>query len=233
LLQGKAMKEFFITGTDTDAGKTHVTSLLLKLLAQHKKKAIGYKPLAAGSEMAFDQLVNADALMLMESATVSAKYDVVNPFTFAPPIAPHIAAEQAAVTINVNKLTAAYKTVKQQGADYLLTEGAGGWALPINNTEYLYDWVKAEKLPVIIVVGMKLGCLNHALLTAAHIQSLGINCIGWIANQVDEHMDEYQANLDSLKARLPFPILAISPYSEQTPKLQIYKTLLENLSINP
>lgn len=225
------MKEFFITGTDTDAGKTHVTSLLLKLLAQHKKNAIGFKPLAAGCEMAFDQLVNADALMLMESATVSAKYDLINPFAFAPPIAPHIAAEQVGITITLDKLSAAYSTLKQQGADYHLTEGAGGWALPINNTDYLYDWVKAEQLPVILVVGMKLGCLNHALLTAAHMQSLGINCVGWIANQVDPNMDEYQANLDSLKARLPFPILAISPYSEQTPKLQIYKTLLNTLNI--
>lgn len=226
------MKEFFITGTDTDAGKTHVTSLLLKLLAQHKKNAIGFKPLAAGCEMAFDQLVNADALMLMESATVSAKYDVINPFAFAPPIAPHIAAEQVGVTITLDKLSAAYSTLKQQGADYHLTEGAGGWALPINNTDYLYEWVKAEQLPVILVVGMKLGCLNHALLTAAHMQSLGINCVGWIANQVDPNMDEYQANLDSLKERLPFPILAISPYSEQTPKLQIYKTLLNTLDLN-
>lgn len=225
------MKEFFITGTDTDAGKTHVTSLLLKLLAQHKKNAIGFKPLAAGCEMAFDQLVNADALMLMESATVSAKYDVINPFAFAPPIAPHIAAEQVGVTITLDKLSTAYSTLKQQGADYHLTEGAGGWALPINNTDYLYDWVKAEQLPVILVVGMKLGCLNHALLTAAHMQSLGINCVGWIANQVDPNMDEYQANLDSLKARLPFPILAISPYSEQIPKLQIYKTLLNTFNI--
>lgn len=225
------MKEFFITGTDTDAGKTHVTSLLLKLLAQHKKNAIGFKPLAAGCEMAFEQLVNADALMLMESATVSAKYDVINPFAFAPPIAPHIAAEQVGVTITLDKLSTAYSTLKQQGADYHLTEGAGGWALPINNTDYLYDWVKDEQLPVILVVGMKLGCLNHALLTAAHMQSLGINCVGWIANQVDPNMDEYQANLDSLKARLPFPILAISPYSEQTPKLQIYKTLLNTLNI--
>ena len=225
------MKEFFITGTDTDAGKTHVTSLLLKLLAQHKKNAIGFKPLAAGCEMAFDQLVNADALMLMESATVSAKYDVINPFAFAPPIAPHIAAEQVGVNITLDKLSTAYSTLKQQGADYHLTEGAGGWALPINNTDYLYDWVKAEQLPVILVVGMKLGCLNHALLTAAHMQSLGINCVGWIANQVDPNMDEYQANLDSLKARLPFPILAISPYSEQTPKLQIYKTLLNTLNL--
>ncbi|MGS0535784.1 dethiobiotin synthase [Pseudoalteromonas sp. SaAl2] len=226
------MKQFFITGTDTDAGKTHVTSLLLKLLAQHKKNAIGFKPLAAGCEMAFDQLVNADALMLMESATVSAKYDVINPFAFAPPIAPHIAAEQVGVTITLDKLSSAYTTLKQQGAEYLLTEGAGGWALPINDTHYLYDWVKAEQLPVILVVGMKLGCLNHALLTAAHMQSLGINCVGWVANQVDPTMDQYQANLDSLKARLPFPILAICPYSEQTPKLQIYKTLLNTLSLN-
>ncbi|OUS72333.1 dethiobiotin synthase [Pseudoalteromonas sp. A601] len=226
------MKQFFITGTDTDAGKTHVTSLLLKLLAQHKKNAIGFKPLAAGCEMAFDQLVNADALMLMESATVSAKYDVINPFAFVPPIAPHIAAEQVGATITLDKLSSAYTTLKQQGAEYLLTEGAGGWALPINDTHYLYDWVKAEQLPVILVVGMKLGCLNHALLTAAHMQSLGINCVGWIANQVDPTMDEYQANLDSLKIRLPFPILAISPYSEQTPKLQIYKTLLNTLSLN-
>jgi dethiobiotin synthetase len=162
------MNQFFITGTDTDAGKTHVTSLLLKLLAQHKKRAIGFKPIASGCEMAFEQLVNADALMLMESATVSAKYDIINPFAFAPPIAPHIAAEQAGINITVEKLSMAYQHVKQQGADYLLTEGAGGWALPINNNEYLYDWVKAEQLPVILVVGMKLGCINHALLTAAH-----------------------------------------------------------------
>jgi len=227
------MNQFFITGTDTDAGKTHVTSLLLKLLAQHKKRAIGFKPIASGCEMAFEQLVNADALMLMESATVSAKYDIINPFAFAPPIAPHIAAEQAGINITVEKLSMAYQHVKQQGADYLLTEGAGGWALPINNNEYLYDWVKAEQLPVILVVGMKLGCINHALLTAAHMQSLGINCVGWIANQVDATMGEFQANLDSLKTRLPFPLLAISPYTEQTPKLQIYKTLLEILSINP
>ncbi|WP_288987468.1 dethiobiotin synthase [uncultured Pseudoalteromonas sp.] len=227
------MNQFFITGTDTDAGKTHVTSLLLKLLAQHKKRAIGFKPIASGCEMAFEQLVNADALMIMESATVSAKYDIINPFAFAPPIAPHIAAEQAGINITVEKLSMAYQHVKQQGADYLLTEGAGGWALPINNNEYLYDWVKAEQLPVILVVGMKLGCINHALLTAAHMQSLGINCVGWIANQVDANMDEFQANLDSLKTRLPFPLLAISPYTEQAPKLQIYKTLLEILSINP
>jgi dethiobiotin synthetase len=226
------MKEFFITGTDTDAGKTHVTSLLLKLLVQHKKQAIGFKPLASGCEMAFEQLVNPDALVLMQSANVSANYEVINPFAFAPAIAPHIAAEQAGINITLDKLSRAYSTVKQQGADYVLTEGAGGWALPINHHDYLYDWIKVQQLPVILVVGIKLGCINHALLTAAHMQSLGINCVGWIANQVDPNMDEYQANIDSLKARLPFPILAISPYKEHTPKLQIYKSLLENFSLN-
>ncbi|MCQ8876744.1 dethiobiotin synthase [Pseudoalteromonas shioyasakiensis] len=226
------MKEFFITGTDTDAGKTHVTSLLLKLLAQHKKRAMGFKPIASGCEMAFDQLVNADALILMESATVSAKYDIINPFSFAPAIAPHIAAQKVGTTLSVANISAAYQQTKLQGSDYILTEGAGGWALPLNDSEYLYDWVKAEQLPVILVVGMKLGCINHALLTAAHMQSMGVNCIGWIANQIDDEMDEYQANLESLKQRLPFPLLAISPYTEQTPKLQIYKSLLAALSIN-
>ncbi len=226
------MKEFFITGTDTDAGKTHVTSLLLKLLAQHKKRAMGFKPIASGCEMAFDQLVNADALILMESATVSAKYEIINPFSFAPAIAPHIAAQKVGTTLSVANISAAYQQTKLQGSDYILTEGAGGWALPLNDSEYLYDWVKAEQLPVILVVGMKLGCINHALLTAAHMQNMGVNCIGWIANQVDDEMDEYQANLESLKQRLPFPLLALSPYTEQTPKLQIYKSLLAALSIN-
>lgn len=225
------MKEFFITGTDTDAGKTHVTSLLLKLLAQYKKKAIGYKPIASGCEMAFGQLVNDDALMLMESATVNAKYDVINPYAFEPAIAPHIAANQVGVTLTLDNLTTAYAQIQLQGADYILTEGAGGWALPINQTDYLYDWVKLQKLPVILVVGMKLGCINHALLTAAHMHSLGVNCVGWVANQVDPDMAQYQANLESLKMRLPFPLLAMCPYTQQTAKLQIYKRLLEVLSL--
>ncbi|MBQ4832401.1 dethiobiotin synthase [Pseudoalteromonas sp. MMG010] len=225
------MKEIFITATDTDAGKTHVTSLLLKLLAQHNKRAIGYKPIAAGCEIAFDQLVNADALMLMESASVSAKYDIVNPFAFAPAIAPHIAAKQSGQSITQAKLADAYKNVHKQKPDYILTEGAGGWALPISSTDYLYNWVKSENLDVILVVGMKLGCLNHAILTAEHIKAQGVNCIGWIANEIDPNMLNYQDNLDTLKQVLPFPILAISPYSETTPKLKIYKTLLENLAI--
>ncbi|EWH07109.1 dethiobiotin synthetase [Pseudoalteromonas lipolytica SCSIO 04301] len=227
------MKEFFITGTDTDAGKTHVTSLLLKLLAQHKRRAVGYKPIAAGAEMAFGELVNEDALTLMESSSVGAKYTIVNPFTYEPPIAPHIAAAKVGDRLTFEKLDSAYENVKALNTDYILTEGAGGWCLPINETDLLSDWVKQQNLNVILVVGMKLGCLNHALLTAAHFKASGVNCVGWIANHVDPTMQEQEANLQTLKNTLPFPLLGITPYTEKTPKLNIYKTLLEILSIHP
>ncbi|MCQ8881481.1 dethiobiotin synthase [Pseudoalteromonas shioyasakiensis] len=227
------MKEFFITGTDTDAGKTHVTSLLLNLLAQHKQRAVGFKPIAAGAEEAFGQLVNDDALTLMESSSIGVKYNIVNPFTYEPPIAPHIAAAQVGDRLTFDKLDAAYANVKALNTDYILTEGAGGWCLPINETDLLCDWVKSQDLHVILVVGLKLGCLNHALLTASHFKALGVNCVGWIANHVDPNMREQDANLETLKSTLPFPLLAISPYTDSTPKLKIYKTLLEILSINP
>ncbi|WP_404340113.1 dethiobiotin synthase [Pseudoalteromonas mariniglutinosa] len=227
------MKEFFVTGTDTDVGKTHVTSLFLKLLAQNKKQAVGFKPIAAGAQMAFGELVNDDALTLMESSTVSAKYSVINPFTYAPPIAPHIAAQQVGGQITLAKLSEAYETIKALPTDYILTEGAGGWCLPINEQDLLSDWVKLQNIPVILVVGMKLGCLNHALLTAAHFKNMGISCVGWVANQIDPTMSEYETNIDTLKKQLDFPLLAISPYSESTAKLKIYQSLLDLLAIRP
>lgn len=221
------MKQFFVTATDTDAGKTHVTSLLLKLAVQHKKKAAGFKPIAAGAEEAFGRLVNTDALTLIESGNTNVLYEQVNPFIFAPPIAPHIAAAQQGEHISVSKLRSAYDEFKSCGADILITEGAGGWLLPINDTELLSDWVLAEQLPVILVVGMKLGCLNHALLTMEVLAHQGLHVAGWIANQVDPQMQEYDANLATLKARLPAPFLGESPYTEHTPKLKIHRALME------
>ena len=225
------MNSFFITGTDTEVGKTYITSLLLKLIGQYQHKALGFKPIAAGAEMAFDQLVNEDALTLLESSNVNAPYALVNPFVFKEPIAPHIAAQLNNTTINVTGLSAAYRAIKAIDSDYLLVEGAGGWALPINNEEYLYDFVVKERLPVILVVGMKLGCLNHALLTAAHMQQLGVNCIGWIANHVDSAMLMQQENINSLKQRLPMPLLAIAPFNNEKPTLQIYDSLITQLGL--
>ncbi|WP_105199081.1 MULTISPECIES: dethiobiotin synthase [unclassified Pseudoalteromonas] len=225
------MKQFFITATDTDAGKTHVTSLLLKLAVQHKRKALGFKPIAAGAEQAFGRLVNTDALTLIESGNTQALYEQVNPFIYEPPIAPHIAAAQQGEQITLAKLNKAYEEISALDADILLTEGAGGWLLPINDQELLSDWVVAAKLPVILVVGMKLGCLNHALLTMASLQQQGVEVAGWIANQVDPDMAEYDANLATLKARMPVPMLAESPYTEGTPKLRIHGTLLDVLAL--
>lgn len=225
------MKSFFITATDTDAGKTHVTSLLLKLAVQHKKRALGFKPISAGCEEAFGQLVNTDALTLIESGNTQALYEQVNPFAFEPPIAPHIAAKQAGVELTFDKLDEALKEVQTLDADLLMCEGAGGWLLPINDKDLLSDWVVNNELNVILVVGMKLGCLNHALLTMASLKAQGANVVGWIANQVDPEMAEFEANLATLEARLDVPLLAKSPYSEGKPKLQIYSSLLQLLEI--
>lgn len=219
------MKSFFITGTDTEVGKTHVTSLLLKYLAHKQKRAFGFKPIAAGAEMAFGQAVNTDALLLMESATVHAHYEKVNPFCFMSPVAPHIAAKRENATLDITKLNSAFEDVKALDAEFNLVEGAGGWMIPLNDTQYYSDWVRQAQLPVILVVGMKLGCLNHALLTLKAIEHSGAECVGWVANQVDPDMLEYDLNLETLKTHLNVPFLAESPYTEEKPKLKVQPAL--------
>ena len=226
------MNALFITGTDTEVGKTHVTCLLLKFLTQHKRSAIGFKPIAAGAELAFGQLVNEDALNIMESSNIHAKYNLINPLCFEPPIAPHIAAKKINKKITQIELNHHYKEILNIGADYTIIEGAGGWSLPINDEEYLSDWVKAREIPVILVVGMKLGCLNHTLLTYQALEAQGIKCLGWIANEIDPNMSEFDANLESLKQRLDAPLLAIAPFSKSKAKLKIYKSLTDLFGID-
>ncbi|MCF2859540.1 dethiobiotin synthase [Pseudoalteromonas sp. SMS1] len=225
------MSQFFITGTDTEVGKTYVTSLLLKYLVSKKKKALGFKPIAAGAEEAFGELVNEDALTLMEAANVHGTYEQINPFCFAPPIAPHIAAQRVNVHIAKQDLTNKLAEVSTLGAEFTLVEGAGGWALPINDTEFLSSWVAEQNLPVILVVGMKLGCLNHAFLTLQAIEATGAKCVGWIANQIDPNMAEFDANLDTLKQRLNSPLLAVTPYSEDKAKMQVHPALNSLLGV--
>lgn len=232
------MNHYFITGTDTDVGKTFITSLLMKFIKQHKHQVLGFKPIAAGAEYAFDELVNEDALTLLESGNVSVPYKLINPYIYEQPIAPHIAAKLSNEKISVSGLNSAYSKISKeiQKVGYLITEGAGGWALPINDEEYLYDWVKEKDMPVILVVGLKLGCLNHALLTQAHMKALGVNCIGWVANHIDPNMDVQQENVDALKQRLTMPLLAVAPFhnedSHAKPKLQIYKALKNVLNLD-
>ncbi|KZN45752.1 dethiobiotin synthase [Pseudoalteromonas luteoviolacea] len=225
------MSQFFITGTDTEVGKTYVTSLLLKYLVSKKKKALGFKPIAAGAEEAFGELVNEDALTLMEAANVHGTYEQINPFCFKPPIAPHIAASRADVHISKQDLTHKLADVSTLGAEFTLVEGAGGWALPINDDEFLSTWVAEQNLPVILVVGMKLGCLNHAFLTLQAIEGAGAKCVGWVANQIDANMAEYDANLETLKQRLKCPLLAVTPYSEEKAKMQVHPALNSLLGV--
>ncbi|NLY12164.1 MAG: dethiobiotin synthase [Gammaproteobacteria bacterium] len=203
---------FFITGTDTDAGKTSVAAGLLCAAKQQGCSTLAMKPVASGCEMTVQGLRNSDALALMAQSTVQLPYTQINPYAFAPAIAPHIAAQEAGVELSVADLHRAAQLVVQQQADFTLIEGAGGWRVPISNTEFLSDFAVALQLPVILVVGVKLGCINHAFLTAQAILNDGLELAGWVANVVDPHCARLAENLVTLRQLMPAPCLAEVPY---------------------
>lgn len=206
------MTAYFITGTDTDVGKTVVASALLKHFTTQGKSTIGFKPISAGCDITPEGLRNTDALNLLQQSSLSPTYDEVNPYAFEPPIAPHIAAGEVGELMTVDALTKAYRRIQAYQSDITIVEGAGGWCLPINDREFLYQWVKREQLDVILVVGVKLGCLNHALLTQAFIHHQGLNIVGWVANLVSPTMSNIQDNINTLKQQLSSPLLATIPY---------------------
>lgn len=203
---------YFVTGTDTDAGKTSVAAGLLYAAKQQQLSTLAMKPVASGCAETEHGLRNSDALALMAQSTVQLPYSQVNPYAFVPAIAPHIAAEEAGVELCVTDLYQAAQVVLQQHADFTLIEGAGGWRVPISATEFLSDLAIALKLPVILVVGVKLGCINHALLTAQAIINDGLKLAGWVANVVDPHCARLAENLVTLKQQMPAPCLAEVPY---------------------
>ncbi|MDP2562491.1 dethiobiotin synthase [Psychrobium sp. 1_MG-2023] len=198
-------KSYFITGTDTDVGKTFVTELLLKQLNLHQP-TIGYKPIAAGAEMTEDGLRNSDALILQQSSVSGIDYSTINPICYQEAIAPHIAAALHNESLSIEALSQWWHKV-QHLSPVALIEGAGGWRLPINDHEFLSDFVKAHQLEVIVVVGMKLGCLNHTLLTLETIRQDGLVIKGWVANQLDLPMSNYDENLAYLKQSITEPLL--------------------------
>ena len=203
---------FFMTGTDTDAGKTSVAAGLLCAAKQQGCSTLAMKPVASGCEMTEQGLRNSDALALIAQSTVPLPYSQINPYAFAPAIAPHIAAQEAGVELSVADLYQAAQLVLQQQADFTLIEGAGGWRVPISNTEFLSDFAIALQLPVILVVGVKLGCINHALLTAQAIIKDGLELAGWVANVVDPNCARLAENLTTLQQLIPAPWLAEVPY---------------------
>ena len=201
---------FFIAGTDTDAGKTHAACQLLHAAQQRGLRTLGLKPLAAGAENTADGLRNADALLLQQASAVQLPYEAVNPFCFFDAIAPHIAAKKSGVRLSAKEIAQHIRhTLDNTEFDYALIEGAGGWRVPINETETLADVVKLLNLPVILVVGMKLGCLNHALLTVEAIVRDGIELYGWIANDFGNPMPYLEENIAALEQKISAPRIAL------------------------
>ncbi|UYM17857.1 dethiobiotin synthase [Endozoicomonas euniceicola] len=222
-------KTYFVTGTDTDAGKTVVSCGLLEAARQKQLQTIALKPVSAGCEMTPEGLCNGDAMNLMEAMTLELPYAQVNPVAFQPPIAPHIAAKEEGRRTTVDWLAGICRGALMRKHDLSLIEGAGGWKVPLNNREMLSGLALEMNTPVILVVGMKLGCLNHALLTAEAIVRDGARLAGWVANQVAPDMNHYEENIQTLKDSLPAPCLGVVPWLETLDN----RAVAEHLDIEP
>lgn len=228
-MQQPDMKTVFITGTDTDAGKTYVSSLLLKGFAAKNISAIGLKPIAAGVD---DDGKNADAKRLQALSAMPLSYEAINPLLLQAPVAPHLAAACEGINLDFSVLDQQLIDTAALPVGVRLIEGAGGWLLPINQTVYFADWVQQQQFPVILVVGMKLGCLNHAMLTARELQRSGVTVLGWVANVIDPKMLLLTENIDDLTLRLPWPRLAVLPFQTAAPvqvALQLADAVLQQL----
>lgn len=206
-------RTYFITGTDTEVGKTRVTVELLKALNRQGLQTLGLKPLAAGADEHEGEWTNEDALALRDAASVKLAYEQVNPVLLKAPMAPHLAAERERRSLSLRTLEGHCRgTLMMNRYDIALIEGAGGWRVPLNPRESLAGLPKILNCPVILVVGMRLGCLNHALLTAEAIQRDGLTLAGWVANCIDPDMAELDANIATLTTLIPAPRLGIVPY---------------------
>jgi dethiobiotin synthetase len=200
---------YFVTGTDTGVGKTRVALALIHALRAQGLRVAAMKPVAAGSEPGG---LNEDVAALLEAANVTADLRDVNPYAFDAAIAPHIAAQQAGVRIELPVMVAAYDRLAAI-ADAVVVEGAGGWRVPLNEREDMSDLAQALGLPVVLVVGLRLGCLNHALLTAESIARRCLPWAGWVGNSIDPAMQQTDANLRALHARLPGPCLGVQHFA--------------------
>ena len=198
---------FFVTGTDTGVGKTLVACALLHAFAGRGLRVVGMKPVAAGAQLSNGVWINDDVEQLIAASTVSAPRADVNAYCFEPAVAPHIAAEMHKKEIKINNLCESYQRLSAL-AEVVVVEGAGGFCVPLNDHETSADLAQRLALPLVLVVGMRLGCLNHALLTAEAIRVRGLTLAGWVANHIDPSMAHADANVAALQARLAAPLIA-------------------------
>jgi dethiobiotin synthetase len=207
----------FVTGTDTGVGKTLVSAALLHTLARHHARVVGMKPVAAGLVLQGGEWVAEDARALRAASTVAVPPALDNPVALPEPLSPHLAAARAGRRVGVAELVAAHRELRGL-ADVVLVEGSGGWRVPLNENETLADLAVALALPVVLVVGLRLGCLNHALLTAEAIRADGLQLAGWVANTVDPAMVCRDENIATLCQRLGAPLLGVVPWQPHTPE---------------
>jgi dethiobiotin synthetase len=201
---------YLVTGTDTGVGKTLVTLGLMRLMQQQGREVVAMKPVAAGCEPTAGGLRSADALLLAQQASVQRGYALINPYAFAPAIAPHIAAQQAGVTMRTDIIVNNYNELKKT-VECVLVEGVGGWQVPLNEEQTLADVARLLGLDVIMVVAVRLGCLNHALLTAGAIAAADCTLAGWVANLLPPLPECAQENIQALKSRISAPLLGVLP----------------------
>jgi dethiobiotin synthetase len=206
---------YFVTGTDTEIGKTTIAAGLLYAARRAGLSTAAAKPVASGCVATAEGLRNDDALALLGQCSLPLRYEEINPLAFAPAIAPHLAAREAGVLLDVASLQQAVGAILARGADFTLVEGAGGWRVPLSGQETLSDLPMALNLPVILVVGVRLGCINHAVLSAEAIARDGLRLAGWVANVVDAQTSRLDDNLVTLAERLPAPCLGRVPRLQQ------------------
>ncbi len=205
---------YFITGTDTGVGKTRIATALLTAFNARGFSTAAMKPIATGCANTPQGLRNDDALALQQHASLQLSYEQVNPYAFEPAIAPHLAAAQAGQTIDVACIKQGLDIISAQ-ADAVIVEGVGGWLVPLNADVTIADLAYDLRLPVILVVGLRLGCLNHALLTAQSIEQSGLMFTGWIANVIDPTMQCIEENIEALRERIAAPWLGTVQWNTQ------------------
>lgn len=213
---------YFITGTDTAVGKTLISCALLHGFAAQGKRVVGMKPVAAGCD---DNDQHEDVLRLRAASNVPVSKGQINPYSFARAVAPHLAAQFVGVQINFARIVESFSELTAQ-ADVVIVEGVGGFLVPLNAEQDGADLAQQLAIPVVLVVGMRLGCLNHALLTVAAIEARGLSMAGWVANVVDAEMEMLHENIVALQQRIAAPLLGVVPFQAQ-PDAREVATLLD------
>lgn len=224
--------KLFITGTDTHVGKTYISVGILTACNKLGMSTLAIKPVASGCVERNKKLYSDDAIQLQQASSLQLPYAQINPFAFQPAIAPHLAAKQIACELNVKKLSQQCSTALTAPVDLCLVEGVGGWLVPLNNHETMADFVLQQKLAVILVVGIKLGCINHSILTYQAMQRAGAKVLGWIANCLEADKQQAQETIQALHAWLPIPCLAVIPHHgrvEQIVSVKYFQGLMPSL----